>query len=45
MKENVYRQLAQRLDSLPNGFPSTTDGSELRLLAKLFSAEKAEIAA
>jgi Pyruvate/2-oxoacid:ferredoxin oxidoreductase delta subunit len=45
MKEELYRQLAQRLDSLPNGFPATVDGSELRLLAKLFTPEEAELAA
>ena len=36
MTEEIYRRLAQRLDSLPNGFPSTVDGAELRLLEKLF---------
>jgi Na+-translocating ferredoxin:NAD+ oxidoreductase subunit B len=45
MNENPYRRLAQRLDSLPNGFPATEDGSELRLLACLFSPEEAALAA
>ncbi len=40
-----YQQLAQRLDSLPNGFPPTDDGAELRLLAKIFTAEEANLAA
>ncbi len=40
-----YKKLAQRLDSLPNGFPPTEDGAELRLLAKLYSPEEAELAA
>jgi Na+-translocating ferredoxin:NAD+ oxidoreductase subunit B len=40
-----YRLLAERLDALPNGFPSTPDGAELRLLAKLFSPEEAALAA
>lgn len=40
----AYQKLASRLDSLPNGFPHTTDGSELRLLAKLYSPEEAELA-
>lgn len=44
MSENVYKQLAERLDSLPNGFPPTTDGSELRLLRKIFTPEEAELA-
>jgi len=37
MDENPYQSLAQRLDSLPNGFPPTDDGSDLRLLASLFT--------
>jgi electron transport complex protein RnfB len=42
---NPYRLLAQRLDSLPNGFPATEDGSELRLLACIFTPEEAALAA
>jgi Na+-translocating ferredoxin:NAD+ oxidoreductase subunit B len=45
MTENPYRQLADRLNALPNGFPSTPDGSELRLLAKLYTPEEAALAA
>lgn len=45
MNENPYRKLAQRLDSLPNGFPATEDGSELRLLAYIFSPEEASLTA
>jgi len=41
---NTYTQLAQVLDSLPQGFPSTGDGAELRLLAKLFTPEEAGLA-
>lgn len=44
MTEEIYRQLAQRLDSLPNGYPSTKDGAELRILEKLFAPEEAELA-
>jgi Na+-translocating ferredoxin:NAD+ oxidoreductase subunit B len=40
-----YKKLAERLDALPNGFPSTADGVELRLLVKLFTPEEAELAA
>jgi Na+-translocating ferredoxin:NAD+ oxidoreductase subunit B len=40
----IYLRLAQTLDALPNGFPSTGDGSELRLLEKLFTPEEAELA-
>ena len=45
MNDNPYQRLAERLDALPNGFPPTEDGAELRLLAKLFTAEEAAIAA
>ncbi len=44
MSEDVYKKLAGRLDALPNGFPSTADGAEVRLLAKLFTPEEAELA-
>ena len=45
MSSNPYKQLAERLDSLPNGFPAAADGSELRLLEKLFTPEEAQLAA
>ena len=45
MIDESYRRLAQRLDALPNGFPPTADGAELRLLAKLFTPEEAALAA
>ena len=45
MPENVYRRLAQRLDAIPNGFPSTESGAELRLLEKIFTPEEANLAA
>lgn len=41
---SFYQLLAQKLDELPNGFPTTPDGAELRLLAKLFSPEEANLA-
>jgi electron transport complex protein RnfB len=44
MDEIVYKRLAERLDSLPNGFPATADGTELRLLAYLFSPQEATLA-
>jgi Pyruvate/2-oxoacid:ferredoxin oxidoreductase delta subunit len=40
-----YKRLAQRLDALPNGYPPTDDGTELRLLAKIFTPEEAALAA
>jgi electron transport complex protein RnfB len=45
MKMDTYKQLAQQLNMLPNGFPPTDDGRELKLLAKLYSPEEAGLAA
>jgi electron transport complex protein RnfB len=44
MNSHPYRLLAERLDALPNGFPATEDGVELRLLARLFTLEEAVLA-
>jgi hypothetical protein len=44
MSEDIYRRLAQRLDAIPNGFPATQSGAELRLLAKIFTPEEATLA-
>ena len=44
MEKNSYKKLAERLDALPNGFPPTDDGAELRLLARLFTPEEADLA-
>ncbi|MFC1848069.1 4Fe-4S binding protein [Chloroflexota bacterium] len=40
----IYRQLAKRLDTVPNGFPVTDSGVELKLLAKLYTPEEAGLA-
>ena len=40
-----YQALAKRLNELPQGFPATDDGSELRLLAYLFTPEEAALGA
>jgi len=45
MIETPYQRLARRLDELPNGFPPTPDGVELRLLEYLYTPEEAELAA
>ena len=45
MSEDIYRKLAQRLDAIPNGYPATESGVELRLLAKMFTPEEAALAA
>lgn len=45
MPDDAYRRLAERLDAIPNGFPATESGIELRLLAKIFTPEEASLAA
>jgi Fe-S-cluster-containing hydrogenase component 2 len=41
---DVYTRLAMRLDTLPNGFPATESGVELKILRKIFTPEDAEMA-
>jgi len=41
---NIYEKLANELDRIPNGFPRTESGVELKLLAKLFSPDDAALA-
>lgn len=43
--DSPYRRLARSLDALPNRFPPADDESDLRLLAKLFTPEEADLAA
>jgi len=43
--KDIYEQLADALDRLPNGFPRTPSNVELRLLQKIFSPEEAALAA
>jgi len=43
MFDQVYRELARKLDSIPPGFPATESGVELQLLARLFTREEATI--
>ena len=43
--DETYRELARRLDALPNGFPPTESGVEIRLLKKLFTPGEAAVAA
>ncbi len=43
MSEDVYKRLAKVLDTLPNGFPATPSGVELKILKKVFTPEDAEI--
>lgn len=41
---DVYKRLAEKLDGLPNGFPATPDGVELKILRKIFEPDEAEMA-
>lgn len=41
---DIYQRLAQHLDNLPGGYPSTESGVELRILKRLFTPEDAELA-
>jgi len=43
MSDDRYRKLAKVLDTLPNGFPPTESGLEIRLLEKIFEPEEAEL--
>ena len=46
MKDNnQYQALVEKLDSFPQGFPSTSSGAEFELLAALFTPEEAGLAA
>jgi Fe-S-cluster-containing hydrogenase component 2 len=43
MSDEVYHKLAKVLDTLPNGFPATESGVEIKLLKKIFQSEQAEL--
>ena len=43
MTHEAYHKLAQVLDTLPNGFPSTASGIEIKLLEKIFEPEDVEL--
>ncbi|OQX61559.1 MAG: 4Fe-4S ferredoxin [Desulfococcus sp. 4484_241] len=43
MSEDIYRKLAKVLDTLPNGFPATEEGIEIKLLKKMFEPDEAEL--
>jgi Pyruvate/2-oxoacid:ferredoxin oxidoreductase delta subunit len=45
MTDEVFECLADALDKLPNGFPHTDSGVEIRILKKIFSPEEAALAA
>jgi NAD-dependent dihydropyrimidine dehydrogenase PreA subunit len=41
---DVYQDLAKKLDEMPNGFPATKSGVELKILQKIFVPHEAEMA-
>jgi ferredoxin len=43
--DELYAQLANALDRLPNGFPRTPSNVELAILKKIFSPQEAQLAA
>lgn len=43
MSEDVYKKMATVLDTLPNGFPESETGVELKLLKMIFTPEEAEL--
>jgi Na+-translocating ferredoxin:NAD+ oxidoreductase subunit B len=40
---DVFKRLAQTLDQMPEGFPETESGVELKILKKIYSKEDAEM--
>jgi Na+-translocating ferredoxin:NAD+ oxidoreductase subunit B len=44
MSDDIYFILRDILDRMPNGYPSTSDGLEIRILKKIFTEEEAAIA-
>jgi electron transport complex protein RnfB len=43
MHDEVYYKLATVLNTLPNGFPATESGIEIRLLKKIFTPQQAKL--
>jgi len=43
MADEIYQNLARVLDTLPNGFPATESGVEIKLLKKIFTPEQADL--
>ena len=44
-QSTAYERLADRLSNTPNGLPRSPKGTELKVLAKMFSREQAELGA
>jgi electron transport complex protein RnfB len=43
MSDEVYARLADVLNTLPNGFPRTEQGLEIKLLKKIFAPDEADL--
>ena len=43
MADEIYHKLARVLDTLPNGFPATESGVEIKLLKRIFTPEQADL--
>ena len=43
MSDELYHKLAKVLDTLPNGFPATETGVEIKLLKRIFEPDQAEL--
>ena len=43
MNESIYQNLAKVLDTLPNGFPATESGVEIKLLKRIFRPNDAKL--
>lgn len=43
MNDAIYHRLAQILDTLPNGFPSTENAIEIKILKTVFTPEEADM--
>lgn len=43
MSDDAYKRLARALDTLPNGFPETESGVEIKILKKIFTPEEADL--
>ena len=43
MSDEIYHKLAEVLDTLPNGFPTTDSGVEIKLLKRIFRPQDAEL--
>jgi len=44
MKKDVYKELAEALDRLPEGYPATELGIEIEILKRVFTPEQAQVA-